>query len=100
MDFIPFKPQLPDELGQPIVPIQTNMSQSDNFKKDLDINRLKNMFIEKHRLKQLKSDNNTELSYYYDSKSKTVYEVNNFRPVIFMKTNKETSKRITDFNGF
>lgn len=61
----------------------------------------KNSFIEKYNLKELKSDNPAETNkqYYYEHKSKTVFELDNTGPVVFMKTNLETANNLLKLNG-
>ena len=55
-------------------------------------------FIEKYRLVELKSDLDKNINYYYDQKSKTVLEINNEGPIVFMKSNSEVSKHLLKLN--
>jgi hypothetical protein len=66
-------------------------------RKESDKNRIRNNFIEKHRLRQLKSDDPLK-KYYYDSVSKSLFELEDSGPVVFMKSSKEVEERILNLN--
>ena len=62
----------------------------------------KNSFIEKYNLRELKAEadtTNTTKQYYYEYKSKTVFELNTSGPVVFMKTDLETANNLLKLNG-
>ncbi len=101
MEFVPFQP----------------VSQAINFSENVKIQEKKHdqkevnvlqkglsakfAFIEKYRLIELKSDQEDKsISYYYDYKSKTVFEIRNTGPVVFMKTNKELAKHLIKLNDY
>lgn len=117
MEFVPFKPttqmgisQLDStiQLGQPVIISQLpNLgvqesggqgSQDLGSKKELERHRIKNKFIEKYNLRELKSDDPSK-TYYYESKSKTLFELGDSRPVVFMKPSKEVAQKILSLNG-
>jgi len=64
-------------------------------------------FIDKYRLSELRSelqtgtdtDNNANLTYYYDQKSGAVFEFSDSGPIVFMKSNKETTKHLLKLNN-
>ena len=93
--FIPFKP-----ISENLRKEEDQNKKEDKNKKNLQkgINA-KYAFIEKYNLIELKSDvENDNFSYYYDNKSKTVFEINNFGPIVFMKSNLEMSKHLIKLN--
>lgn len=124
MEFVPFKPtgqmgvsQLDHiQLGQPVIISQIPQLSQQNQqnqqtqsappeqsmppldKKEIEKHRIKNKFIEKYNLRELKS-NDPAKTYYYDSKSKTVFELGDSRPIVFMKPSKEVEQKILSLNG-
>lgn len=60
----------------------------------------KDAFINKYNLRELYSGlPNDMITYYYDSKSATLFELHKNLPIIFMKTDPDTKKRILEING-
>jgi len=106
MEFVPFKP-----VAEAITFVPNN--GSDKVKDHTLLRRPKPItgvrlskyaFIEKHNLRQLKTDSvdsgsSSGLTYYYEEKSRTVFELNDSGPVVFMKTNPETTKYLIELNG-
>src|SRR6185369_9167701 len=114
MEFTPFKPvpQVITFVEKP-VNVFSGVSNSNSLLKDQSLLRnkpkpivgfrlSKHAFIEKHNLRELKTDASTYIEnvvYYHEYKSGTVFELNNTGPVVFMKTNPETAKYLLKLNG-
>jgi hypothetical protein len=110
MEFAPFRPVPP---VPQLIP-QTNFNFEKNNGKYVDPRKqrqpkvLKGLpkgtgskyaFVEKHRLMELRSDLDDSVNYFYDHKSRTIFEINNYGPVVFMKANPEVSKHLIELNG-
>ena len=115
MEFTPFKPvsqvinfvEKPKNQSQAQAQIQREIQKYPTVLKGIqkDLGS-RYAFIEKHRLIELKSDLTNEgdgtepsLSYYYDQRSNTVFEIRNSGPVVFMKSTPEVSKHLLKLNN-
>jgi hypothetical protein len=102
MDFVPFQPVAQIINFSDDVKVQEKKQELKEAKvlkglrKDLSA---KYAFIEKYKLVELKSDQEDKLiSYYYDTKSKTIFEIKKDGPIVFMKTNPEQTKHLIKLN--
>jgi hypothetical protein len=112
MEFKPFEP-VPQVITFVEKPTAQNTPNSNGLLKDQSLLRnkpkpivgfrpSKYALIDKYNLRELKTDTSTfveNVTYYYEYKSGTIFEINNAGPVVFMKTNQETAKYLLKLNG-
>jgi hypothetical protein len=119
MEFVPFKP-----VAQPITFIEKPNNFVTSYNGGTNAGTLKDQallrskpkalkvctktkyaFIEKYNLTEIRSDlvkpdgSHTNMSYYYDRKSGTIFEIDNTTPIVFMKCDPETTKYLLRLNG-
>ena len=59
----------------------------------------KHAFVKKYNLEELKTDRTDQaMSYYFDRRSNTVYEINDLGPVVFMKSDPTTVSKLIVLN--
>jgi hypothetical protein len=113
MEFTPFKPvaQVITFVEKPNNAVENGNGTATRSVKDQTLLRKpkpiigfrlsKYAFVEKHNLRELKTDASTfvdGISYYYEQKSRTVFELNNAGPVVFMKTDLEKANYLIKLN--